>query len=51
MQLSRKFQALLEIERQVRQERNKLREEFHALSKLKDQEIVELRKTVVSKSF
>lgn len=47
-QLNRKFQRLLEIETQIRQEKNKLSTEIHSLRFVKDQEMMDLRRKNVS---
>lgn len=50
-QLTRKFQRLLEMENQIRQEKNKLYNEIHSLRFTKNQEVMVLRQKNVSSKF
>lgn len=50
-QLTRKFQRLLEMENQIRQEKNKLSNEIHSLRFTKNQEVMVLRQKNVSSKF
>lgn len=50
-QMTRKFQRLLEMENQIRQEKNKLSNEIHSLRFVKDQEIMDLSRKNVRSNF